>query len=60
MSISTAWVLHPQRNHGLWLATKVGLVFVAILIFSLTAAALEARLGAGPSGSPISWELSGE
>ena len=60
--MSTA-VTSIQSQHRHWhpgFATKVALVLVAILAFTLTTAGLEARLGALPSDPAIACDFGGE
>jgi hypothetical protein len=38
----------PQRNEAAWLASKAAVVLVAIVLFSVAFATLEARVGAVP------------
>ena len=50
-----------SRPHGAWPVIKVGLVLVAILLVTLTVAALELRMGITPTDdSATDWTLSGE
>jgi hypothetical protein len=58
MEISATLASRPQ---GAWLVAKAGLVLVAILLMTLTVAALEVELGTTPSDdSATAWTLSGE
>jgi hypothetical protein len=58
MQISTTL---ESRPHGAWPVIKVGLVLVAILLVTLTVAALELRMGITPTDdSATDWTLSGE
>jgi hypothetical protein len=58
MQINTTLESRPQ---GAWPVIKVGLVLVAIVLLTLTVAALEVRLGITPSDdSATAWVLSGE
>ena len=58
MEISTTLESRPQ---GAWLVIKAGLVLVAILLFTLTVAAIEFRMGITPSDdSATAWTLIGE
>jgi hypothetical protein len=41
----------PQRIEASWLGSKVAVVLVAIVLFSLAFAALEVRVGAVPPDS---------
>jgi hypothetical protein len=51
---------HP-RNAGAWRVAQIGLVLVAIVLTSLTVAALEMRSGIMPvDDSAAWWALSGE
>ena len=50
-----------SRPYGAWPVIKAGLVLVAILLFTLTVAALELRMGITPTDdSATDWTLSGE
>jgi hypothetical protein len=50
-----------SRPHGAWPVIKAGLVLVAMLLVTLTVAALELRMGITPTGdSATDWTLSGE
>jgi hypothetical protein len=61
MQISTTLESHPHRYPGAWLITKPGLALVAVLLLTLTVAALEVELGTTPSDdSAAAWTLSGE
>jgi hypothetical protein len=58
VEISTTLESRPQ---GAWLVAKAGLVLVAILLFTLTVAAVELRMGITPTDdSATDWTLSGE
>jgi ABC-type transporter Mla subunit MlaD len=58
VEISTTLESRPQ---GAWLAIKAGLVLVAILLFTLTVAGIEFRMGITPTDdSATDWTLSGE
>ena len=50
----------PQRIEASWLGSKVAVVLVAIVLFSLAFAALEVRVGAVPldSGAITSLDFS--
>jgi len=61
MQISTTLESHPHRYPGTWLIAKSGLALVAVLLLTLTVAALEVELGTTPSDdSATAWTLSGE
>ena len=61
MQISTTLESHPHRYPGAWLIAKAGLALVAILLITLTVAALELRMGITPTDdSATDWVLSGE
>jgi len=50
-----------DRYPGAWLVGKAGLALVAILLMTLTVAALEMRLGIAPTDNDAAaWTLSGE
>jgi len=50
-----------SRPYSAWPVIKAGLVLVAILLFTLTVAALELRMGITPTDdSATDWTLSGE
>jgi len=61
--MSTATTSFETHHHTHWypgFGAKVVLVLIAILVFSLAATGLEARLGALPSDPAISWDFGGE
>jgi hypothetical protein len=61
VQISTTLGSRSDRHPAAWLIAKVGLALVAILLLTLTVAALEVRLGTTPSDdSATAWMLSGE
>jgi hypothetical protein len=61
MQISTTLESRPHRNPGVWLITNACLVLAAVLLLTLTVAALEMRLGITPTDdSAAAWTLSGE
>jgi hypothetical protein len=61
VQIDTTVGSRPDRYPGAWLIGKAGLALVAILLMTLTVAALEARSGIMPSDdSATAWMLSGE
>ena len=58
MEISTTL---KSRPYSAWPVIKAGLVLVAILLFTLTVAAIEFRMGITPTDdSATDWTLSGE
>jgi hypothetical protein len=51
----------PDWYLGAWLIGKAGLALIAILLFTLTVAAIEFRMGITPTDdSATDWTLSGE
>ena len=61
MQSSTTVGSRPDRYPGARLTAQAGLALVAILLMTLTVAALEMRLGITPSDdNAAAWTLSGE
>jgi hypothetical protein len=61
MQFDTTVGSRPDRYPGACLIGKAGLALVAILLMTLTVAALEMRLGIAPTDSDAAaWTLSGE
>jgi hypothetical protein len=61
MQISRTLEARPHRYPGLWFIAKAGLVLAAILLLTLTVAALEMQWGITPSDDDATaWTLSGE
>jgi hypothetical protein len=60
MAISNV-VVKPRRGYpAAWFTAKVVLALIAIVLITLTTAALEVRFGALPSDPAISWDFGGE
>jgi hypothetical protein len=61
VQIDTTVGSRSDRYPGAWLIGKAGLALVAILLMTLTVAALETRLGIAPTdNAAAAWTLSGE
>jgi hypothetical protein len=61
VQIGTTVGSRPDRYPSAWLIGKAGLALVAILLMTLTVAALEMRLGIAPTDNDAAaWTLGGE
>jgi hypothetical protein len=60
MSFPASIQSHPRLTPAVWLAAKMLLVAIAVIIFSLMVVEVEASLGILPSDNAMTWFDGGE